>query len=316
MKNNLSSYKYIKPLYSFSHWINNHWVIGFFLLLTYFSYITIGNLIKPDMSWNYIHLQIFTLTFLILLTSLVNIKINIMLILSVFILNEIFLFDEFLEPISSLFFQSTYFNFITNNIAVKDLNVFFLLCFMFLFILFSLKLGVHKYKYKHWDIYTIFSLFLIGAIIFITFIFHYILIENQFKPQIEEKLNQQEIVFKIEDKEDFYKICKLNRYICYENTQPQEILKNNPELSSSFSYFNSDKYIKGNFLINSRNNQIYLITAYNNKWVIDINSGSFIFKNNENLLLLGLSFAHGFWLIFYLWLNLFHRNLRNKRSKK
>lgn len=306
--------KPISLICSVTNFINKHWVIGFLLLVIYFSYISFGNLINNSISWNYIHLQIFTLTFLVLLLSLINVKINMLLIFLIFITNEIFVFDEFFEPVANFFYQSPCFDFITKSIAVKDLNVFFLISFIAIFILFLFKLIINKLQDKYWNIYNIFSLLFIGSIIFITFIFHYILIEHQFKPQIEEKLSQQETILSLSNNEDFLKICNINKYNCYSKNSIQEILKDIPELQNSLSYLDSSKYIKGNFLINPNNNQIYLITAYQDKWVIDIHRGSSIFKNNENLLLLGLSFAHGFWLLFYLWLNLFHRSLKNKRK--
>lgn len=176
----------------------------------------------------------------------------------------------------------------------------------------SIVKTVIQYNKKKYFLDTFFTSLVIGSILCITAVIHYGVIEFGYVNYV--KLQEKHIVntFKIDDDQDFMNSCHFQEYICYKNTNAQEIVANTKDeyfkkfLTQEKSFHNPNILILGRFSIMSPQ-RVYIIASYKNRWVIDDKTAKDFFAKSELVLMSLLSLAHGFWTIFYFWLVMFHQ---------
>lgn len=285
---------------------SKYWGVIFTFFIIFLSYIFIKGFLAKEPSWIFYHIQIFTLFLLYFTITTLGITPKPIYFILIFLFQEIFAIDDYLYPLSNWFFYQSPFTSLTQNIAAKDLNVFMLFIFVFLLLINIIKITYFKIKYNKWNFQSFFTSLTIGAILLITFVFHYILIEKNYKYSINSELNKMEQIFDIKNTEQLSHICEFNNYYCYIGVERDTLKMNHPEMTNVLNNIQENQIIKGNYLIVPEKNSMYLIVKKGNSWIINMDASTLYFKFNETWLMFGLTIAHGFWLLFYIWLSIFH----------
>lgn len=310
--------KFLQHIY---HYINNkaneYWVTLFVGFAFYFFLSLIGEAIHNGQHWSMYHLDIFIISFLIFLSILFNAKPQPLLFIIIILIERILGLDDWIGGISDWTFFQSPIRHLFDTVTAKDSNVFLLFCFMIIAIMAIIKIIYLKIKTKKWDLKSIFTCITIFSFIFITFIFHYVLVEKYFRALINNEMTHIEEVYNIQNEQFFNQSCQLQHYVCtYQgglNTIKNQL---DSHFEQQLSPYLKQQLIKGNFSMSVSDFKIYLLISNQNKWVINTELAGKSFFFTEQWVMFCLSFAHGFWLFFYIWLLLFHNRRLFKNNTK
>jgi hypothetical protein len=299
---------------------NKNWGFLFSLLVIFFSFKFISGAIFYTDNWSEYHFSIFLVSFLLFFNIIFGGKITPFRFILLFILSKIIEIGGFIDIISNWVFYNSPISLLFQNVGAKDGNVFLAMCFLLLGLISFIKLIFIKLSSKKWNFRLIFTILTIFSFTFITFIFHYVLIEKYFRKSINDEIKHMSYIYNIKDPQLFELSCLTQKYICIANGNIDDIANKienkkfksvlNPYIQQS----NNNQIISGNFPIDLSKPEIYLLLSNGNKWIINIDSAGKSHAFSEHWLMFSLTFAHGFWLLFYIWLLLFHERKKFKEQ--
>ena len=206
----------------------------------------------------------------------------------------------------------------SQHIVSKDINVILSFIFGFLLIINIPLLMYQRYKNKKWNLSLIFSTITIASYIGTTFIFHYFLIEKNYHNLLNIEMNHMENIANYSNsKHDFFMICKNQKYICADSKQAITSKINNPIFTKIITDLHIQKHelFSGNFPVGDADRNVLLVVENNNLWVINPTIAKITFQQTELYVIFCLTIAHGIWLLFFMWLNLFHYKYLEKKKK-
>jgi hypothetical protein len=238
------------------------------------------------------------------------IKTNILLFLIPFVLTLFIDFTMF-DWIEHWFFNIGFLQPLFKNLASKDMNVIYIFFFILYDSLLFTFILINRIITKKWHIKSIFVVLTISSYLMITLLFHYFLIEKNYRDSINHEMVHMEKVIKENNTDAFLNICNNQNYIC---AVSNEEIKEKITISGFINFVNNlpnDTNVKGNFQFGTFED-IFLIIKENNHWVIENTYAKKQFRKTENHLMLCLDVAHTFWFLFFIWLNLFHFRKRYK----
>ncbi len=265
--------------------------------------------------WGFIHQTIYVVLFFSSIFLLVGLPTTPITILISFFVSMLPITRNILHIISQWFFFESPIKQYFHRIAVKDLNVFIALM-MLILIIWAICKGVIQYKKRAYFLTSFFTALVLSSVLFITAVIHYAVIEFGYVNYLKLEKEHMISTFNIQDEKEFLSACEREKYICYFNKSAISLIEETTDenfkkfLQSNQNLHNSQIVILGNFPINSLRN-IYMIASYENKWVIEPLKATRFFRKSELVLTSLLSFAHGFWMIFYFWLVLSHQKRRS-----
>ena len=287
------------------YFLNKNWVI-FFITVVLLFFISLGhhifNYIQND-NYMHLHTEIFVMSF-ICFGTIFFMRPSVLWFLIPFLLTKEFDFYHCLEGFQNYFFNKSIFAELFKNLASKDINVILISFFVVYGLSLFIFLMVYKIINKKWHLKASFLFITIFVYILTTFLFHYFLIEKNYKTLINLELSHMEKISQAPSS-DFIIICKNQEYFCANNKNDAEKIINNEKFNEYLDKVVKNSYLRGNFPIGDLHN-IYLITQYDNQWVINKDVAKKAFHDTESFLMICLDIAHSFWLFFFIWLNVFH----------
>lgn len=235
-------------------------------------------------------------------------KPNVLLFIIPILIIEFVDFHHQLLWITHFIFQQKIVQKFSQNIVSKDINVILIFIFSILFIINIPLLVYQKYK-KKMNLSLIFSTITIVSYIITTFMFHYFLIEKNYHNILNLELSHmQNIIKNSYSKHEFFLVCQNQEYIC-SNSKKEIVQKiNNPIFTNLVSKVKTNQHqiFSGNFPIGDADRNVLLVVEINNFWVINPTIAKITFAQTELYVIFCLTIAHGVWLLFFMWLNLFH----------
>lgn len=217
-------------------------------------------------------------------------------------------FDAFQEWFFNLHLLAPLFK----NLASKDINVIFIMFFILYEFILIFNILYFKIIRKKWELKSIFVVLTISSYLVITLLFHYFLVEKNYKDAINNELQHLEKVVKENNTQNFNVICVNQNYICGLSKEEIKNKINNKEFSSFVDKIPDNNYVKGNFPFGGFD-KVFLIQKEENKWVINNDFAGKQFNKTENYLMICLDVAHTFWYLFFIWLNLFHFRIGKRK---
>lgn len=265
--------------------------------------------------WTEVHqlFYLFLFFFSIFILSGKNPSPNIVLLalfLSIFPLSR-----DVLELGANWFFYDSPFIDYLKNIAAKDISVFIAILMVFL-IFWALAKTIIQFIQKKRFLNSFFTLLVLSSVIFITVLVHYSVIQFGYLSTIKNEKDHMVQTFNIIDEADFLKSCMSQNYECHTETTYEDLT--NQTTDPDFKKFlqnakwdNPNILKSGSFTI-VYPHKIYLILSYQDKWLIESKKAEQMFLKSESVLLSLLTFAHGFWTLFFVWLTIFHQRKKVK----
>ena len=243
-----------------------------------------------------IHTQIFFMSFIYFILLLFLDPKPLLFIIPFFLLNWIDVYSIG-QKFANFIFYKTILKNIFLNLPAKDINVLFIISFLILSIFF-LILYIWKKKKKY-----IFSLITIFIYVITTFIFNYFYVEIGYHQILNLEISHmKKVLHENKDTKNFFIICKNQNYVCAISKAQLDKIIIQPAFKNWINKL-PNKEIIGNY---SYKKDVILIVEKNQIWVIQPDIGTIAFQNAKNNLMLSLDIAHGIWLLFFIWLNLFH----------
>lgn len=288
-------------------------LITFSLLLLGISFWIYGFMHSFE-GWGFVHQTIYVVLFFSSIFLLVGLPVVPTSLIISFFVSILPISRSILDTISQWFFFESPIKQHFNRIAVKDLNV-FIAFMMLILIIWAVSKGIIQYRKKEYFLTSFFTALVLSSVLFITAVIHYAVIEFGYVNYLKLEKEHMVSTFNIQDEKEFLSACERQKYICYFNKSANTIIEETDDenfkkfLQSNQNLHNSKIIILGNFPIFSLRN-IYMIASYENKWVIETSKAKDFFRKAELVLSSLLSFAHGFWTIFYFWLVVSHQKRR------
>lgn len=298
-----------------NNFLNQHWLVIFLTVSGLFFFKLFSGL------WNYvntqeylnIHNQIFVMS-LFCFMSVYFMKPTVLWFLIPFIIVRLVDFHEVFLSFQDYFFNKSIFSHLFENLASKDINVIIISFFLIYMIVVLLFLITYKLIKNKWHLKSSFLFITLFVYLLTTFLFHYFLIEKNYRHIIDNELNHMSKVSHASP-ENFKIICFNQEYICALSKEEIKEKVNNKEFNQHIDGIPPYYTIKGNYSIGNTNN-IYLIVKNENKWVINKELAKKSFNDTGNYLMICLDIAHTFWLFFFIWLNVFHFRKQFKKELK
>lgn len=229
-----------------------------------------------------------------------------------FLIVRIIDFHDFFIEFQNYFFNKSIFAHLFENLASKDINVIIISFFLVYVIGILIFLLTYKIIKKKWHLKASFVFITIFVYLLTTFLFHYFLIEKNYRQIINNEIMHMEKVSNAPET-IFMMICDNQDYICGTNEEQIKNKINNQDFNHFVDKTPKFYKIKGNFSFGEIGN-IYLVIKNDNKWVVNTELAKKSFHDSENYLMICLDVAHTCWLFFFIWLNMFHFRKKTVRS--
>lgn len=307
-------YYYLKLKNKFeiaNNYLNNNWLIIFLAVTFLFFFKLIIHVVDYFKNQEYanIHNEIFLMSLLCFI-SVYFVRAAVLWFLIPFLVVRMIDFHSFFDSFQNYFFYKSIFSSLFENLASKDINVIIVLFLTIYFIGIFLFLIFYLIIKKVWHLKSIFLIITIFVYLITTLMFHYFLIEKNYRHIINNEISHMEKVANANEK-DFKIICENQEYVCA--TSKEEIKKfvNNKDFNSFIDNIPDHYMVKGNFPFGNSKN-VYLIIKTKEKWVINPVLAKKSFREAENYFMICLDIAHTFWLFFFIWLNIFHFRKKHK----
>lgn len=292
-------------------YLNTNWLPIFLAVTFLFFFKLINHIVVYVKTENYIHIhnEIFVMS-LLCFVSIYFIRATVLWFLIPFLIVRIVDFHDFFEIIQKYFFNKSIFAHLFENLGSKDINVIIISFFTVYIVGIFIFLIGYKIVKKKWHLKSTFLFMTIFVYLLTTLLFHYFLVEKNYRHIINNEMHHMEKVVHANDN-DFTIICKNQEYVCA--TSKEEIKKfvHNKDFDNYIESIPDHYMLKGNFSFGSLDN-IYLVIKNGNKWVINPELAKKSFHDTESYLMICLDIAHTFWLFFFIWLNIFHFRKKNK----
>lgn len=295
------------------NFFDKYWGLGFIGIASWFGYLIAKNLMDNTTNWVFIHTQIYMVLVLLVIFHTFGGKLTPLRILLITFLQTLLSLDDYAGVVAQLFFQMPEVSWLSERLVVKDTNVFLSIVFLVLFAV-NLIIALIAYFFMNKRFFSyIFNLIALGAIIVTTLLFHYVLIEQEFRHTLNHELDKQAKIFTFPPAERVIACQTMNVY-CLQGTA--QVAKFLPQLSDNQEVMNAS-VVKGNYSITNvqtHSQDIYLVSKENDFYVVDTKSATQAFMFSEKWLMFCLTVAHGIWLFFYIWLHLFHRRIAKRKE--
>lgn len=295
------------------NFLNQHWLLIFLTVSTLF-FLKLGSgifsYIETEEYMN-IHNQIFVMS-LFCFISIYFVRPSVLWFLIPFLIVRLIDFHEFFTVFQNYFFNKSIFAHLFENLASKDINVIIISFFVVYMIFVLIILVVYKIIKKKWHLKSSFLFMTLFVYLLTTLLFHYFLIEKNYRHIINNELIHMTKVSNAKEK-DFKIICINQEYICANSKEEIKEKVNNQDFNIYIDKIPEHYNIRGNFSFGDIEN-IYLVIKNENQWVINKDLAKQSFHDSGNYLMICLDIAHTFWLLFFIWLNVFHFRKQFKRS--
>lgn len=294
-------------------YLNSHWLVFFNTVLFLFLFKLTKNIIHYVQTEDYynIHNEIFVIS-LICFITIFFVRASVLWFLIPFLIVRTIDFHEIFSNFQDYFFNKSIFAHLFENLGSKDINVIIISFFIIYIIGILIFLVGYKIIKKKWHLKASFVFITLFVYLITTLLFHYFLIEKNYRHIINNELSHMENTAKAQENV-FLIVCENQNYICGINeTQIKEKI-DNEEFNNFVGKSKNIYKIKGNFSFGDIEN-IYLVVKNANKWVVNPELAKKSFHDAGNYLMICLDIAHTCWLFFFIWLNMFHFKKKLIRS--
>jgi hypothetical protein len=305
--------------FKINEFCNKNWVLFLLGIITLFIVQVSIHMIKFEKNGRYfvhMHHAIFLIS-LVYFIFLYFKKPSVLLFVIPILIVEFVDFHHQMLWITHFIFQQKIVQKFSQHIVSKDINVILIFIFSLLLMVNIPLLFYQQYKRKKMNLSLVFSTITIVSYIITTLMFHYFLIEKNYHNILNlEMSHMQNIIQNSHSKNEFFLVCQNQEYICSDSKK--EIIKqiNNPIFTNLVLnvHTNQNQIFSGNFPIGDADRNVLLIVEIHNLWVINPTIAKITFAQTELYVIFCLTIAHGVWILFFIWLNLFHYRKKNKHG--
>lgn len=286
-------------------YLNNNWLLFFNTVLFLFLFKLTKNIFHYFQTEDYynIHNEIFIIS-LICFITIFFVRASVLWFLIPFLIVRTIDFHKFFIKFQDYFFNRSIFSHLFENLGSKDINVIIISFFIVYMVGILIFLIGYKIIKKKWHLKASFVFITLFVYLVTTLLFHYFLIEKNYRNIINNELVHMEKTAKAEE-DIFLIICENQNYLCGINEKQIKDKINNKDFAKFVDKSKNIYQIKGNFSFGDIEN-IYLVVKSANKWIVNQELAKKAFQDAENYLMICLDIAHTCWLFFFIWLNIFH----------